>query len=365
MTLLEIAHTIFACPTAPFHESQPLNAVVQLLSDLPHLKLQLDRYGNLSAHYKYRPSLPQHLMLVGHLDHPGFEVAGKRLRFLGGVDERFFVGKRIAYFRENDPDPIGTGVIEKTRWTPSEKQVWASKIPRGAAFAMWDLPSFQKKGDRIEGRNCDDFVAVVTMVALLRELAESNARTEVTALFTRAEEVGFYGSLAVVHSLPKDPHRMVLSLEASNAKGFATWNGGVIVRVGDRTSVFDSEITRWIQTTASSLEKTPNFQWQRRLMGGGSCEGTAFQAWGHRTGALALPLDHYHNQGANLKIQPEAVSLQDWQSELTLLKALATFPESWKAPTQKLKAQLQPLQRKGMRALRKKTLKSPRDLGKL
>ena len=60
-----------------------------------------------------------------------------------------------------------------------------------------------------------------------------------------------------------------------------------------------------------STAAAKDFRWQRKLMDGGTCEGTAFQAYGYRVGALCVPLLNYHNMGENGRIAAEAVSLSD------------------------------------------------------
>ncbi len=74
------------------------------------------------------------------------------------------------------------------------------------------------------------------------------------ALFTRAEEIGFAGALAALKSkLPLAP-MPTLSLETSQARGFARVDGGPVVRVGDRLSIFDSRITHWLETAFRDLQ---------------------------------------------------------------------------------------------------------------
>jgi endoglucanase len=88
--------------------------------------------------------------------------------------------------------------------------------------------------------------------------------------------------------------------------------------------VFDAELTNRITTAV----RADGLTHQRKLMAGGSCEATAFGAFGFRAAGLCLPLHNYHNMG-NLdlveqgsgKAVPmlEEVSLEDFHGLVDLL----------------------------------------------
>src|SRR5580693_2576414 len=58
-------------------------------------------------------------------------------------------------------------------------------------------------------------------------------------------------------------------------------------------------------------------------MSGGSCEGTAFQTFGYRTGALCIALGNYHNCAQDDRIETEYVSLSDLTDLVELCVAIA------------------------------------------
>jgi endoglucanase len=90
--------------------------------------------------------------------------------------------------------------------------------------------------------------------------------------------------------------------------------------VGDRLSTFDPELTRLLSDAAGALAaRTPAFRSQRALMDGGSCESTAYNAWGIRAGGACLALGNYHNQGARGGIEPEYVDWHDLEGLVALL----------------------------------------------
>ncbi len=163
-------------------------------------------------------------------------------------------------------------------------------------------------------RAADDLAGVAAILGLFDvvERVDPARRVDVRALFTRAEEVGFVGAIAAARrrGLPRDARLVVI--EASKALPEAPQGAGPILRVGDRTSIFDDALTRWIGRVGASLEaRSKGFHWQRKLMDGGTCESTAFQLYGYRCAAMCLPLGNYHNMSERGRIAAESIRLCD------------------------------------------------------
>jgi endoglucanase len=286
--IVAIARRILAQPTAPFHEDAVRSEIHALLSDCPHVRLAEDRFGNLVAHYR-RGKAAARVAFAAHMDHPAY--VGRD--FLGGVPERY---------RKKKP--------------PTRKF---------GAFRMWDLPACEVRAGRIRSRACDDLIGCAAIVAMLRELEQTSAECSVYGLFTRAEEVGFIGAIELAKSgrLPKGV--TVVSLETSSVKGGPVKiGGGPIIRVGDRTSIFDSAATAGLQASA----KSAGIPHQRALMQGGTCEATAYAVYGYRTAALCVALGNYHNCGPGDRIAPEYVSVADTLGMARLCVAAATAADS-------------------------------------
>ena len=111
---------------------------------------------------------------------------------------------------------------------------------------------------------------------------------------------------------------------------------GPILRVGDRSSIFDSAATATLAHIAAD-EKIPV---QRCLMPGGTCEATAYQLSGYRSAALCVALGNYHNCGPKNQIAPEYVSLADVQGLVRLCTAIATSRAKRTQATKALKKRL-------------------------
>ena len=283
--LLDIIRPILAQPTAPFHEDAVRAELLMQLAQIPSVAVEQDEFGNVIARHR---GCSDHAewAFAAHMDHPGF-VGGQ---FLGGVPESY---------REKKPPTRDFG-----------------------AFAMWDLPACEVRDGRIFSRACDDLIGCAAIVALFQQLDRLAEEATVYGLFTRAEEVGFIGAIHLARSRRLSRDLTIVSLEASSEKspGAGKMGEGVIVRVGDKTSIFDDAATTAL-THAAAEGKIAH---QRCLMSGGTCEATAFQAYGYRTAALCVALGNYHNCGPCETIAPEFVAIDDVAGLVHLMARAAT-----------------------------------------
>jgi hypothetical protein len=256
------------------------------------------------------------LVLAAHLDHPGFEIVrslpmGRWLaRFQGGVPDRYLrAGIKVRLMPGSSAARLGKRVRRRDRVFAIQPRRSPDAPPK---FAVWELEDFAVRDGRIYGRACDDLVGVAAVLATLIELKRSRAQVDVIGVISRAEEVGLGGALAIAatRSLPRSS--LLISLETSRELPGVEMGRGVIVRVGDRTSIFDSEATRFLSEVAAGLKtKRQGFDYQRGLMSGGTCEATAYQEFGFQTAAVCVALGNYHNCTARNEIRSEYVSLAD------------------------------------------------------
>jgi putative aminopeptidase FrvX len=327
--LLRIAREVFMQPTAPMHEDAIKNVVQRFCRTRPPLRFVQDRWGNLIVTYR-KGTGARPVAFEAHMDHPGFEILQNAergrvaARFLGGVRMDFFKGSRARIFCHSDGmRPVETrkpggvrGVVasvDRKKW-PKEKRVTLSvdgPVRRGD-FGMWDLNPFAMRDGRLYTRACDDLIGCVGMLALLDEIVRRDMNGHVIALFTRAEEIGFFGSLALARDGVIPSSAIVVGIEASHEIPAGKIGNGPIIRVGDHTTVFSSEVTFFLTEVALRLKaKNRKFAFQRALMDGGTCESTIYHQQGYRTGAVCLALGNYHNHGPNGKIAQEYVSVSD------------------------------------------------------
>ncbi len=159
------------------------------------------------------------------------------------------------------------------------------------------------------------------MVCLMEELVAGAVTGHVILLFSRAEEVGFAGVLAICQNswIPKGSR--VIGLEMSKPAGGASQGRGPIVRVGDRTGLFSPGLTHFLTQAAGFVsDDDPLFTFQRVLMDGGMCSTTALVAWGYDAAAICLALSGYHNMAeAGNEIVSESIDLHDFTGMVRIL----------------------------------------------
>ncbi len=352
---LSIARRLMRCPAAPFHEHD-IRAEVESICAEHQLSCRPDPFGNSLVELR-RGGIDRPMVLVAHLDHPGFDVVqrldDRRLhaRFLGGVPNEYFRKRtRIRLLPGGESARLGGALVgEKEYVIISDRPLKAD--PK---FAVWELEDFAVRKGRVTGRACDDLIGVAVILTTLIQLKRSRRNAWVIGAITRAEEIGFGGALSLARSkeLPRDS--LVVSLETSKEIPGVEMGKGVIVRVGDRSSVFDSQATRFLHENAIKLNKSgPPFKCQRALMAGGSCEGTVFQEAGFQTAALCVALGNYHNCGADCRIGEEFVDRRDGEGMIRLLMAAARQMKNFSTVVARLPQRLDKIRRESEKRLRK------------
>lgn len=299
--LLDLTRSILAQPTAPFHEDAVRAEILMQLAQLRSVHVEQDDFGNVIARYDGCSGHAEYAF-AAHMDHPAY--VGEE--FLGGVPESY---------REKKPPTRDFG-----------------------AFAMWDLPACEVHDGRIHSRACDDLIGCIAILALFQQLDRTKAEATVYGLFSRAEEVGFVGAIQLAKSgrVPKDIAIISLECSSERSPGAGKMGDGPIIRVGDKTSIFDDATTAAL-TKAATDAKLP---YQRCLMSGGTCEATAYQLYGYKTGALCVALGNYHNCGPDLTIAPEFVAVDDVAGMIALMHA-ASINESPADPHAALREKLE------------------------
>jgi endoglucanase len=174
-------------------------------------------------------------------------------------------------------------------------------------------------GGKLHATAIDDVLGSVVMLATLAEASRRRLRTHLWCAFTRAEEVGFPGVIALIQSKKIPKSALVVSIEMSKERPWARIGNGPVVRVGDRASIFDPTASAFLLRAAERCRADESkFRVQRCLMDGGTCEATAFVGFGYQAGGLCLPLGNYHNIGPSQRPRAEYVSVGDLEQLLAL-----------------------------------------------
>jgi putative aminopeptidase FrvX len=366
--LLHLAGRVLRLPTAPYYEQNIQAFIVEFCKRLAGARVELDRVGNVIARYRRGSNGPP-LVFVAHMDHPGFRMlGGNRAEFLGGVPREMFAkGVRMRVYtntacNDGSARPVARATIARfdTAGWPARKIVTLNvkpgtvDPPRRGDFGMWDVPAFRVSRDRLYAAAIDDVLGTVVMLATLAEVSRRKPRAHVWCAFTRAEEVGFQGAIALIRDGKIPRSVLVVSIEMSKERPWARVGNGPIVRVGDRSSIFDPAATAFLLTAAQRCRQRESaFRVQRCLMDGGSCEATAFGGFGYRAGGLCLALGNYHNIGRNVRPRAEYVSVSDLEQLVKLTVAASTEWRGSAGGNDVLRQQLLSMSRKARRKLKR------------
>ncbi|MDX2116456.1 MAG: M28 family peptidase [Planctomycetota bacterium] len=355
-----------AIPTAAGREHRVIRWIEAWTAQRPDLNLTRDRAGNLiiqRADAHQGPAAPRPLYITAHLDHPAFVIERRiapgslAASFRGGVLDPYFRGARLLIHPESGAPPVQAFVMEKIAAEPFAEWLLEVRAPADAQrsiapgdIARWELPPPALEGDLVHTDACDDLSAVAAALATMERLRSRPDAAHLKLLFTRAEEIGFVGAIAACKLQTMEPASRVIALENSRSFAESPIGAGPVVRVGDRISVFSPTLTAAVAKVAerlaaasasSSAAPSAPFLWQRKLMPGGACEASAFQAFGYDATCVCVPLGNYHNMADLDRVQAadpaavdsarsarEFISLRDYQGMIALLEAAAAHPDA-------------------------------------
>lgn len=352
-------------PTAAGQEQRVIKWINQWVAHRDDVELTTDPSGNLHiAMRAERASAEPPVYFTAHLDHPAFTVervlgsGAVQLAFRGGVMDDYFEEARIVLHTKDDARLTAT-ITGKPETGCAIFKSYLAELDSDEAEALvfddvgtWELPQAEFIDGQIHTNACDDLAAAAAALAAFDQLREAAAAGEkvgdVRVLFTRAEEIGFIGAIAACRHETMPKGSRVIALENSRSFADSPIGGGPIVRVGDRISIFDPQLTAAIAkraetiaggpaqpTAAQKNSEMPTWNWQRKLMAGGACEATVFCAHGYASTCLCLPLGNYHNMadlaaaqaGTNTsrpRVGREHVAVKDYHGLVDLLIACGT-----------------------------------------
>jgi endoglucanase len=353
---MNILSELCSVPTAPYAEHRVIEYVERFVRDRSKsLRLSRDRFNNqlIELRGKY-PAKARRLVLVAHMDHPGFVarkmINGKTLQadFYGGVLREYVNGAKVRFFDETNTEIRGivtstTPDKERPNYPSSAKIHLRMPVTPGSP-GMFDQGPGRMKGNKFVSRVCDDLGGAAAALAVLDELSDKPPKNPVAVLLTRAEEDAFIGAIgAVLHPELLEKSDLIISIECSARQRYALQGNGVVLRVGDRTSIFNSAFMYFLNQQAQALAKRDSkFKFQRALMPGGTCEATVFDAYGYTTGAVCVPLGNYHNMDRHRrKIGPEYVDVNDWKNMVKLLAKVSRESHEFTADLGTLKEKIE------------------------
>jgi endoglucanase len=329
--VLPLFRHLTSVPTAPFREASVSKKALEWISENLGARVKVRTLrGGFVVSYRGAGTGPA-LCLAAHLDHPAFDLikvtrTGATARLRGGLPPHLLAGAAVEAFPKvpKDNRPLARGVIgprpkkDGGAWTIA----WNEPLGNGARpdFAVLALTACEVKDGWILSRSIDDLLGCAISLEAMRRLVKARAKVNLTVLLNRAEEVGFVGALDMIRSGVLSPHDSYLSIESSRELPGSKPGRGPTVRLGDKATAFDPNLTALLDDAAEALRKRGG-KVQRLRLTGGTCEATAYLAFGYEAGGVAIPLVNYHNGWGAEAVAPEKVRLSDVDGAVRLLEA--------------------------------------------
>ena len=279
-----------------------------------------DAMGNLYAHKK---GDGKRVMACAHMDEVGIIITGidddgyLRFDFLGGVDRRVVIGKRVYIGKNRIPGVIGIKAYhlvdkEEEKSVPKREEMYvdigaASKdeaeglVPLGD-YGVFDDSVYEFGEGFIKAKALDDRVGCAAMIKLL----ESELPCDCTFAFTVQEEIGTRGAKVVANRICPE---VAIVLEGTTAadlpdvpegKTICKLGEGIVIPFMDRGTLY----SRRLYSQVTELADMNNIKWQTKHMIAGGTDASVIQrsGIGVDTIALSAPLRNIHSPASIAKI---------------------------------------------------------------
>jgi putative aminopeptidase FrvX len=358
-----------AAPTAPFREHRVVSLVRRTCERHP-VPFYQDPDGNLILGVTSGAALSRAiyaeerrplLVFSAHMDHPGFhglrwrrhssgQGAELEVLWMGGAPRGAVEGAPV-WIADTGLEWTGSGRMLNVRRGPASSggrllggivsldgdalpaRTSPHRLYGGFRFRApcWLTPR------RLYGRSLDDLAGVYALLDLARAYLAAPAALDqppsFIVLLTRAEEVAFVGMLGHLerarYHRARRPVRLI-NVEATRSTRGARAGRGVVVRLGDRATVFDPAT---VATVSAIADSALDGRSQQALTGATTCEASVALSCGLPSAGLAIAVGNHHNERSrDLGVAPEYVDLGDLADLGRLCRALVAPGCRWDQP---------------------------------
>lgn len=287
-------HELTHLPTASGMEDVVVEWVEEWVARRDDLALKSDSGGNLLITQKGRKKHSP-ILAAAHMDHPAFVITSvdgrsATFEFRGGVNPEYFEDARVTVVSSEES---GGGVVTSYDPATDTGTLRISGRVEVGDIAIWKMRKPRARKDIFSAPALDDLAGCAASLAALDKARGKLELRHFGVLLTRAEEVGLVGAIHAAKHQTIPSGARIINVETSRALPNAPIGHGPVIRTGDRSTVFDRELTNRITTAA----RAAGLVHQRKLMDGGGCEATAFGVYGYAATGLCLPLGYHHNRG--------------------------------------------------------------------
>lgn len=279
-------------------------------------EIRQDAMGNLLVFKRGRVRPDQTILLAAHMDEVGVIVKSAtedgflRFAFVGGVDRRVVIGKRVFLGQDRIPAVIGMKPIhlassEERKKIPPLEELYldigastrqeAEQLASPGTYGVFDDTVTELEGDLLSVKALDDRVGCGVMLALLKQPLP----VDTWFAFTVCEEVGCRGAFGAAFGLKPD---IALVLEGttaadlpgvSGAKRMCEPGAGPVLPFMDGGTVYD----RVLFEALRDLAEAHQIPWQtkRRIAGGTDAQAIQKVGSGCRVAAISAAIRYIHS----------------------------------------------------------------------
>ena len=283
----------------------------------PHAdEVRQDAMGNLLVFKRGRARPARTILMAAHMDEVGVIVKSAtedgflRFAFVGGVDRRVAIGKRVFLGPERLPAVIGMKPIhlasaEERKKIPPLEQLYldlgassraeAEQLAAPGTYGVFDNTLTELEGDMLSVKALDDRVGCGVMLSLLQQ----ELPVDTWFAFTVCEEVGCRGAFGAAFGLKPD---IALILEGTTAADLPGVSGakrvcapgqGPVLPFMDGGTVYDRALFERLR----DLAEQNGIPWQtkRRIAGGTDAQAIQKAGAGCRVAAISAAIRYIHS----------------------------------------------------------------------
>lgn len=282
-----------------------------------------DSMGNLIITKKGLKRPDKKILVCAHMDEVGLIVTAiddegyLRFDFLGGVDRRVLIGKRVYIGRDRVHGVIGIKPYhhvdkDEEKRVPKREALYidigvTSKAAARELVSLGDAVVFDDSvlefGEGyLKAKALDDRIGCAAMIKLI----ESELPCDCTFAFTVQEEIGTRGAKVVSARVEPD---LALVLEGTTAadipgvppgKQICALGGGLVIPFMDKGTVY----SRALYKTVTALADANGIKWQTKTLIAGGTDASAVQRSGAgvETIAISAPIRNIHSPASIAKI---------------------------------------------------------------
>ncbi len=281
-------------------------------------EIRADALGNLLVHVKgQKPEEPgKRILIAAHMDEVGIIVTDitsegyLKFDFVGGVDRRVVIGKKVLVGESAVPGVIGLKAIHQTSAAERDKVPAlrelsvdigvSTKEEAEKLVSLGDVGTFDDSVSEfgngyLKAKAIDDRVGCTIMLELIRRGLPRDA----WFAFTVQEEVGCRGSQVAAWQLNPD---VSLILEGTTAADLPSQSGGdkvcspgkgPVIPFMDGGSIYDHGLFR--QLTQLAEKKSILWQTKTKISGGTDASSIQRSGAGARVAAISAAVRNIHS----------------------------------------------------------------------